>query len=127
MAKLTLTKIHSHMIDYNPAESFTDDSKELIYNLMDTINPNQDGHTFNALTQNKYKRAFLVGIMLSILQQLSGINLIIFYSNKVMDINHTSPRALSFSIGVVNFIATLISIYVLRYVGRKTLLLIGML
>lgn len=65
--------------------------------------------------------------MLSILQQLSGINVIIFFSNTVAIIPRDSTHAFTFVIGTVNWLSTLFAMVLMRYYGRKTLLLWGQL
>jgi sugar porter (SP) family MFS transporter len=71
----------------------------------------------------KYRRATWVGSTLSLFQQLTGINAIMFYSNivfKGLDISNTTVTAL---IGIVNFLATLVGLGLLACFGRKTLML----
>jgi len=72
----------------------------------------------------KYKRATLVGCVLSILQQLTGINAIMFYSNMLFKGLSMTNTEVTFYIGIINFVATLFGLVLLMYFGRKTLLLI---
>ena len=70
----------------------------------------------------RYRRATWVGITLSIFSQLTGINVIMFYSNilfKGLSMSNTSITAL---IGVVNFITPIIRLMLLMCFGRKTLM-----
>jgi hypothetical protein len=72
----------------------------------------------------RYRRATLVGCTLSVFQQLTGINVIMFYSNilfKGLSLTNTTITAL---IGVVNFLATIVGLTLLICAGRKTLMLI---
>ena len=65
--------------------------------------------------------------MLSLIQQLSGINIIIFYSQYVAIIWREDFLPFTFIIGVVNFLSTIACIFSLRRIGRKSLLLCGQL
>lgn len=72
----------------------------------------------------RYRRATWVGCILSVFQQLTGINVIMFYSNilfKGLSLTNTTITAL---IGIVNFLATLVGLSLLICYGRKTLMLI---
>ena len=72
----------------------------------------------------KYRRATLVGIFISVFSQLTGINMIMFYSNmlfKGLDMSATTVTAL---IGIVNFLATLVGLGLLACAGRKTIMLV---
>ena len=72
----------------------------------------------------KYSRATLLGCALSVFQQLTGINAIMFYSNLVfkgLTLTNTMITAL---IGIVNFVATLFGLVFLAFAGRKTLMAI---
>lgn len=71
----------------------------------------------------------IVGLTISIFQQITGINAIIFYTPKIFQmvgiISNTSSFLATLSVGAINFLATLFSVYVLDKVGRRRLLLIG--
>lgn len=78
-----------------------------------------------------WKRVVLhvfIASVLQIIQQLSGINAIIFYSTKVFaQVFPTGPtaRVLSVLTMFVNLIAVLPSFYLVEKIGRKSLMLIG--
>ena len=58
--------------------------ESFIADQMDWIAPNKDANSYMSLLLPRYRRAFLVGIMLCVIQQATGINLVIFYSRKVL-------------------------------------------
>lgn len=122
-AKIVLMKIHMNTLVFNNPESLTTTQDGMSLDVMEYIDTNPDGRTFQSLGKRKYRRAFLVGVMLWIIQQMSGINLLIFYVNKV--VNNT--QGLTFLVGGINFGATVISIFVIPKYRRKSLMLIGML
>lgn len=71
----------------------------------------------------RYRRATGVGITLAIFSQLTGINVIMFYSNilfKGLSLSNTMITAL---IGIVNFITPIFGLLFLMCFGRKTLML----
>ena len=72
----------------------------------------------------RYRRATILGCALSIFQQLTGINVIMFYSNLVfkgLTITNTMITAL---VGIVNFVASIFGLLFLAFAGRKTLMAI---
>lgn len=75
-----------------------------------------------------FKKALLVGIGLSVLQQLTGINAILYYAPEIFKSlgSSTDVSLLETSIlGVVNLIFTLLAIKWVDKMGRKPLLYIG--
>lgn len=76
----------------------------------------------------KFKKALFIGVTLSILQQLTGINAILYYAPEIFK-NLGSSADISLlqtsMLGVVNLIFTLISIYLVDVMGRKPLLYMG--
>jgi MFS transporter, SP family, galactose:H+ symporter len=80
------------------------------------------------------RRALWVGIGLAVFQQVTGINAVIYYSDKIFKLaGFTTPHgqtiATIISVGVVNVLATLIALAWIDKLGRKPLLyggLIGM-
>jgi SP family galactose:H+ symporter-like MFS transporter len=75
--------------------------------------------------------ALLVGIGLAVFQQVTGINTIIYYAPQIFQTagldNATTALAATIGIGVLNVLSTLIAIWLVDRVGRKPLLLAGLL
>nr|ACU24752.1 AT02749p [Drosophila melanogaster] len=77
------------------------------------------------------RRITLKGLFLSIglmlFQQMTGINAIIFYSTFIFETAGSTlePRISTIIVGIVQAIATIISILVIEKVGRKILLLVS--
>lgn len=87
-----------------------------------------DQNQWNHLANPLFKKALLVGIGLSILQQLTGINAILYYAPEIFKSLGSSADVslLETSIlGVVNLIFTLLAIRWVDKMGRKPLLYIG--
>lgn len=79
----------------------------------------------------KYRAAFMIGCILAIFQQMTGINAVIFYSNTIFTKDKTGYDNEKFAkigtmlVGVTNWGATLLAIPLLTKFGRKTLLIFG--
>ena len=83
---------------------------------------------WQTLFKKEFKVVLFVGIGLSVLQQLTGINAILYYAPEIFKSlgSSTDASLLETSmLGVVNLIFTLISIYFVDRMGRKPLLYIG--
>jgi len=77
------------------------------------------------------RRALWVGIGLAVFQQVTGINAVIYYSDKIFKLaGFTTPHgqtiATIISVGAVNCLATLIAIAYIDKFGRKPLLYAGL-
>lgn len=74
--------------------------------------------------------AFATGIGISIFQQIVGINVVIYYAPKIFQLaGFVSNRSAIFAtigIGVINVIMTVVSLWLIDLLGRKPLLLIGL-
>lgn len=72
----------------------------------------------------------MLGITMGLIQQVTGINTIIYYAPTIFELtgfhNHSSSILATVGIGVVNVIATLFAIYYLDKLGRRSLLLTGL-
>lgn len=95
-----------------------------IKNSLNQEDKNQWKHLVNPI----FKKALFVGVGLSILQQLTGINAILYYAPEIFKSlgSSTDVSLLETSIlGVVNLIFTLLAIRLVDKMGRKPLLYIG--
>lgn len=86
------------------------------------------GVKFSSLFKGKLGKVVFLGIMLAAFQQITGINAIIAYAPTIF--NQTgvgSDMALlqAIMVGVVNFLFTLVAVWLIDRIGRKKLLLIG--
>ncbi|MDP1881107.1 MAG: MFS transporter, partial [Parachlamydiaceae bacterium] len=75
------------------------------------------------------KKALFIGVFLSIFQQITGINAVIYYASTIFQMSGyataSSATLASIGVGLVNVIATIFSIRLLDQKGRRWLLLIG--
>lgn len=78
----------------------------------------------------QWRRPLVIGVALAFLQQLTGINAIIYYANQIFAAaGFTSPQSQSlatlWAVGAVNVVATFVAVAWVDRFGRKPLLFIG--
>jgi MFS transporter, SP family, galactose:H+ symporter len=87
------------------------------------------GH-WKALLSPQLRFVMIVGFCLSIFQQITGVNTVIFYAPKIFQsagiASTTGAILATVGVGIINVIATFFSTWILDKVGRRILLLIGM-
>ena len=67
-----------------------------------------------------------IGIMLSVFQQVVGINAVLYYAPRIFgDMGMTNPMFNTVMMGVVNILFTLVAIFTVEKWGRKPLLISG--
>lgn len=68
----------------------------------------------------------LIGVMLSVFQQVVGINAVLYYAPRIFgDMGMTDPMFNTVMMGVVNILFTLVAIFTVEKWGRKPLLITG--
>jgi SP family galactose:H+ symporter-like MFS transporter len=76
------------------------------------------------------KPAMIIGIFLALFQQFTGINTVIYYAPLIFQsagiISPSQAIFATFEVGLVNVALTVVAIFLLDRVGRRKLLLIGM-
>ena len=92
---------------------------------------NENEKSLSDLFSPRFRMALFVGVCLSAFHQLTGANGIIFHSNDLFTEGKTGISASkaakigTFFIGVSSFTGTFICLMVIKYIGRKTLMLVG--
>jgi len=85
--------------------------------------------SWKVVFSSKLRFVLLIGVVLSIFQQITGINTVIYYAPKIFELagftSATNAIAATMVVGVVNVLATIISVWLLDRIGRRMLLLIG--
>lgn len=82
----------------------------------------------HALSNPKLRLVMMVGISIAILQQITGINAVFFYAPMIFEQSGIGTDAAflqAIAIGLTNLIFTLVAIYLIDKVGRKSLLVVG--
>ncbi len=80
------------------------------------------------LFTRRYAFPILLAVSIGLLNQLSGINAILYYANSIFaaaGFSASSAGLQTVGIGLVNLLATLLGMSLIDKLGRKTLLLIG--
>ncbi|XP_059454828.1 sugar transporter ERD6-like 6 [Corylus avellana] len=81
---------------------------------------------FAELKQRRYWLPLMIGIGLLALQQLSGINGVLFYSSTIFAAaGVTSSNAATFGVGAIQVIATGVSTWLMDKAGRRLLLIVS--
>ena len=111
------------------------DSKAL--NVLERINGkieaqiilNEIKSTISIKTEKLFSYGFLcifIGIMLSVFQQIVGINAVLYYAPRIFgDMGMDNPMVNTVLMGVVNIAFTLVAIFTVEKIGRKPLLICG--
>jgi SP family galactose:H+ symporter-like MFS transporter len=77
----------------------------------------------------RFRKPLIAGIGLAIFQQITGVNTIIYYTPTILQMGgyHSASTAIlaTVLVGGVNFVATIVSLFLLDRVGRRPLLLVG--
>jgi MFS transporter, SP family, arabinose:H+ symporter len=75
-----------------------------------------------------YRRVLVIGIIIAIFQQITGINAILYYAPEIFKqtgVNTSDALLQTIGIGIVMFLFTFVAIWLVDRAGRKILLLSG--
>jgi SP family arabinose:H+ symporter-like MFS transporter len=89
----------------------------------------EDG-SWGELLLPQMRRPLLLGIGLAVFSQITGINAVLFYGSLILEKqlgmhNHSSALGVNVSIGVINFLGTIVALAAIDRVGRKPLLMLS--
>jgi len=87
-----------------------------------------EGSSLLQLFQPGLRTALLIGIVLAVLQQVTGINTVLYYAPRIFENARFAKDAALLSsiiVGLVNAVFTVVAILLIDKLGRKPLLLIG--
>tara|TARA_R110002124_G_scaffold130635_2_gene292553 strand:+ start:1307 stop:2623 length:1317 start_codon:yes stop_codon:yes gene_type:complete len=76
----------------------------------------------------KYRTPLVLAFLMAFFNQLSGINAFLYYSSRIFQeagLGESTALLSSIGIGVVNLIFTLLGVFLIDKLGRKTLMYIG--
>ncbi|GMN35558.1 hypothetical protein TIFTF001_005357 [Ficus carica] len=81
---------------------------------------------FAQLKQRRYWLPLMIGIGLLVLQQISGINGVLFYSSTIFEAaGVTSSNAATFGLGAIQVVATAVTTWLVDKAGRRLLLIVS--
>ncbi len=101
-----------------------DDIDKILEDIRHTAQSVSNAKFFSA----RYSKPIMLAFLLAFFNQLSGINFVLYYAPRIFEsagIAADSTLGASIPIGIVNFIFTIVGMYIIDRVGRKTLMLIG--
>jgi sugar porter (SP) family MFS transporter len=97
--------------------------------IASTIDENSKKVSYKELLTPMIKPVLLIGIGIMFFQQVTGINTVIYYSPTILQMagfaSAKDAMLAALPIGIVNVLATILSIYLIDRLGRKPLLYIG--
>jgi len=100
-----------------------------IEEIEESVHTDAKPGSWSDLLQPAVKAALVVGIGLAILQQVTGINTVIYYAPTIIEFTGVNSSAGSIlaavGVGIINVGMTLVAIRLLDKAGRRTLLMIG--
>jgi SP family arabinose:H+ symporter-like MFS transporter len=94
--------------------------------IQDTVREEQD--SLAQLLQPGFRIPLIIAVTLAILQQITGVNTVLYYGSLIFRDqvgNQSTSNALGLNviIGGINFLATIVAIWIIDKAGRKPLLL----
>jgi sugar porter (SP) family MFS transporter len=104
----------------------THDEDSLEEELRVAQQPKSDRRGFRALLAPGLRFALVIGIGLAVLQQVTGINTVIYFAPTILNsvgISTSNAILASLPVGIINVVMTVVAIMVIDRVGRRPLLL----
>jgi MFS transporter, SP family, galactose:H+ symporter len=97
---------------------------------MEELNRNEAAGGWKAVFAPAWRKPLVIGVVLAVLQQFTGINAIIYYADKIFAAaGYATPASQSlatlWAIGAVNVISTFVAVAWVDRFGRKPLLIAG--
>ncbi|MGQ1890085.1 sugar porter family MFS transporter [Thermophagus sp. OGC60D27] len=102
--------------------------KSILTNIEKNQNNTVKKVNFSTLFHGNLRKVIVLGVMLAAFQQITGINAIIAYAPVIFDqtgVGNDIALLQSILVGVVNFLFTLVAVWLIDRIGRKKLLLFG--
>jgi len=87
------------------------------------INKGSSGPTFiETISSPKYRYATLIGCILSVSYQLTGINIVFFYSSTILSSTGLPGNYITALVGLIICLCAVPALYILKRFGRKPIL-----
>ncbi len=105
------------------AQNVTAEISDIVNSLKE-----EAGQGATKLLQKKYRFVIMCAVLLAAFNQLSGINVIMYYAPMIFEKAGASTNAAmleAVAVGVTNMIFTIVAMFFIDKFGRKTLLLVG--
>ena len=105
------------------AENFEQELQDIVASI-----DAEHGHGDEPLFTRKYRLPIFLAVTIGMFNQLSGINVVLYYLNDIFrqaGFSKVSGDLQAVAIGATNLLATIIAMSVIDKIGRKTMLLVG--
>ena len=108
-----------------------DDIEADLNEIATALSHEPSGGAWSEVFRTEWRRPLMVGLGLAIFQQVTGINAIIYYADQIFgaagfDTEASRTTVTTWAIGGVNVLSTLIAIAFIDRLGRRKLLLAGL-
>lgn len=116
----------------------TGNNREVANNEFEIVKSNVESDVSSGVTtivellkDSAVRRALVVGCFLQLIQQLSGINTVMYYSATIVQMSGVGSKSTAIWLAAVtafvNFFFTLVGVYLVEKIGRRTLTLSSLL
>ncbi len=81
-------------------------------------------------TEKRLRQPLFSAVVMMLTQQLTGINAVIYFSTTIFEsagLNEHNARLATVGVGTINVIATIFAVYFVEHIGRKKLMIGGLL
>jgi SP family arabinose:H+ symporter-like MFS transporter len=89
----------------------------------------QEGGSIAELFRPGLRLALIIAVVLAVLQQITGINTVLFYGSIIFKDHAASGQSSALFanviVGAVNFLSTIVALWIIDKVGRKALLMVS--
>lgn len=90
----------------------------------------QETGSMRELLRPGLRTALIIAVVLAVLQQITGINTVLFYGSIIFKEHakwgsESAAIAANVIVGVINFLATIVALWAIDKVGRRTLLMVS--
>ncbi|RKQ38816.1 sugar porter family MFS transporter [Enterobacter sp. R1(2018)] len=108
----------------NPDENTAREQLETIKTALQSENPSR----LSELLKPRLRKALIVGFGVALFQQITGINAIFYYAPEIFKtagVDVSGAMSFTVLIGMMLVVSTLVSMWIIDKVGRRTLLIFG--
>lgn len=107
-----------------------DEAQQIIDSVRESMKhePNPNKLSVKELFQKSLRFVLVIGVVIGILQQITGINSVFFYAPMIFEqsgIGTDASFVQAILVGLINLVFTLVAILLIDRLGRKPLLVIG--
>jgi sugar porter (SP) family MFS transporter len=117
-------KVLAKIVDPNTINAAVEEIRSAVGGVKTTL-----ADRLSELFSRKMVFILTIGIIVAIVQQITGINIVFFYATTIFEqsgVGTNAAFAQAVSVGVVNVIFTIIAMATIDSLGRKPLLIIGL-